>query len=212
MPTAIRPHGLLLLGCTVVLLAACSDDGTPPLETASMSAAIIDGATASAVAGTVPSDAGGPQAAATLSGDLVGTAQIFAFTDADGWVELGAPQNVTLALQSGDLATLATDAQVPAGTYTRVRLVLTDFHADVAVGSVIEGIALSTGVSIAMGGSDHVVQLEVDVTPVTVSAEAGATVLVDLHSGSWVTQAAASAEAADDAAIQAAATASIQTS
>jgi len=93
-----------------------------------------------------------------------------------------------------------------------VRLVLTDFHADIAIGSIIDGITLSTGVSIAMGGSDHVVQLDADVSPVTVSAETGATVVVDLHSGSWVTQEAANAEVAAAAAIQAAATASVQTS
>ena len=212
MKTATRPHGLLLLGCAAVVLAACSDDGTSPVETASMSAALTDSGAASAVGGAFSSDTGGPQPVATLSGDMVGTAQVFAYTDTDGWVELNAPQNVTLALQSGTLATLATDTSVPPGTYTRVRLVLSDFHADVAAGSVVDGITLSTGVSIAMGGSDHMVQLEADVAPVTVAAETAATVVVDLHSASWVTQEAASAEMADDAAIQAAATASVQTS
>ena len=55
------------------------------------------------------------------------------------------------------------------------------------------------------------VQLEADVSPVTVSAETGATVVVDLHSATWVTQEAANAEVAGDAAIQAAVTASMQT-
>ena len=153
MKTASHLRRLCLLACAAGTLAACGDDGTTPVAAASMSAAITDGAAASAVAGAMAGEATGSQPVAALSGDMVGTAGIFAYSDADGWVELGTAQNVTLALQSGDLATLAADASVPAGTYTRVRLVLTDFHADIAAGSLIDGIALSTGVSIAMGGA-----------------------------------------------------------
>jgi hypothetical protein len=204
MKTASRLRGFhLLVVATAAALAACGDDTTTPEATGSVDAGLTDGALATLTA----AGPAGVQAVAELAGSMSGSAQVSVYSDAEGWVELGDPRSVTVALQSGEDATVVEAAPVPSGTYTRVRLLLSGFHADLEVGSIIDGATHLTAVSVTMGGSDNLVVIETDIPPLTIQAQAAASVTFDLNSSTWVTPQAAQTEMADDADIQAATTA-----
>lgn len=186
-------------------LAACSDDATGPGGMGSVSAEIQDGTSASGV----PSAAApAPEpAAGSFAGTASGSAQVWIYSDAEGWIALGSPTNATLQMQSSDKTTVYGSASVPAGSYTRVRLVLDGFHANIAAGGILGGLTLTAGVSITMGGSDGRVEIEKSVTPFTVSAQSSTSIGFDLNSEAWVTEQSAQSKAAADAEIQSAASA-----
>jgi hypothetical protein len=213
MKTASRLRGVCLVAAATAALAACSsDDTTTPAATGSVDATITDGAfNAIAAAGAAADRQGGPQAVADLTGTMEGSAQVSIYSDADGWIDLGDARSVSVSLQTGEDASVAEAASVPAGTYTKVRLTLSGFHANLDAGSVIDGSTLLAAVSVTMGGSDNEVVIETDVPAITIEAEGSATVGFDLNSAAWVTPQTAETEMADDADIQAATTAMAET-
>lgn len=206
MKTASRLTGVCLAAAATIAAMACSEDAGPEAR-ASMTATLMDsdpGAVAVAGRGAAP------QAIAELTGTMSGTAQVFAYSDAGGWSQLGAPQEVSVALQAGNEATVSSAASVPAGTYTRVRLVLSGFQARLQIGSLIDGSALLSAVTVGMGGADNQVEIEAQIPALTLEADANGTVTFDLHSAAWVTPEATQTETAEDAEIQSATTAIAQ--
>ena len=186
-------------------IAACGDDSTGPGGMGTVSATMQDGSGASGAPAYSTSPASGPATAAgSFSGSASGSAQVYIYSDAEGWVALGSPTNATLQLQSSNTTTLYTSASVPAGSYTKVRLVLDGFNANIAAGGVLGGLTLGVGVTITAGGSDGYVEIEKTVTPFTVSAQSSASVDFDLNSEAWVTEQSAQSKTAADTEIQSA--------
>jgi len=212
----MRRHTTTLVALALGLsaLTGCSDSAAPAGNGAA-SASITDGAGP----GPVPQrsaqtyGASGAQAVSgSYSGSIGGSAQVMIYSDVQGWVSLSSPRSVSLQMQAGDTAAVATAASVPADTYTRVRVVLDGCHANLSAGSVVGGVTLSSSVSLTLGGSDDRVEIDVDVPAFTVSASGEAAVHVNLRSESWVNENNAGAQMVTDAEMQAAATASVVTS
>lgn len=187
-------------------MAACDDDATGPTVTGTVSAEMHDqvGAVSAANAITTPNGTTSPAMASSFSGTASGNAQVSIYSEAEGWIDLGAPADITLDLQGSDRTTLYGSASVPAGSYTRVRLVLEGFDAQLAAGAVVGGLTLSAGASIVVGGTDGRVEIEKTVTPFTVTAESSTTIGFDLNSEAWITEESAQAQSAGDAEVQSA--------
>lgn len=200
----------LLLTLTLMLAAAGCDDTTGPEDRAMVSASMTDGGAAQYfVSPAATSGSSAPAQAAAASGNMSGSAQVAIYSEAHGWVSLDTPQNASLTLQSGNETTLATSASVPAGTYTRVRLMLNGFHVNLAAGSSLGGVILDGAVDITVGGADGYVEIEKEVSSFRLEANQSASVRFNLNSQAWVTQESAQAQSAADAAITAAATATV---
>lgn len=197
---------------SILLLSAlaggCSDPAGPDGE-GRVSAALTDAPSASQLA-SGPAKAEGPQAASSFQGQMTGSAQVYIYSEAEGWVALGSPSNASVALQSASETTVHAQATVPAGSYTRVRLVLQGAAADIAAGADLGGLVLGASVSITMGGSDGRVEIEKSVQPFTVSASSSATIRFDMNTQAWVNQTTAQAKAASDTEIASATTAKVE--
>lgn len=189
-----------LLAPLALFLGACDDDATGPGATGTVRAEIYDGSGAGSAGPAPASQQAGPAAASTASGTLSGTAQASVWSEARGWVELGSATDASLSMQSEETAAVGS-ATVDADTYTRVRLVMEGFDADVQAGAVLGGLTLDAAVTITMGGSDGRVVIEKTVTPFTVSADADTRVRFDLNSETWVDQESAESRTAGDAEI-----------
>lgn len=194
----------------VTLLAGACSDSTGPGEEGRVNAVLTDDPAAS-LAEAAPSRAAEP-AASSFQGEMTGTARAYIYSEAHGWVALGLPASASMTLQSADHAAVHEQASAPAGTYTRVRLVLEGAAADIAAGADLGGLVLDASVRITLGGGDATVEIEKNVPPFTVSASSTATVRFDLNSQAWVNQATAEAKAAADAEIQSATTAQVTAS
>lgn len=198
----------LLPVLAAVSMAAC-DDATGPEGTGNVSAAVTDGgAPALYMARQTTGPDAGPQAVTAFSGTMSGSAQVQIYSSAHGWVDVGSPRSMTCSMQSGSETSVASNASVQAGTYTKVRLILDGFRADLNSGSIIGSVTLSAGVSISVGGGSRV-EIEKEVTPFTVSAESDTKVVFDLNSETWVTEDAAESRTAAAAAVRSATTATV---
>ncbi len=203
----IRTLAVAALLAPLTLAACGDDDATGPGVMGTARAEIYDGSGSSS---TGPAPASQQAAAASaMSGTMSGTAQASIYSEARGWVELGSASNTSLTMQSEETATVGS-ATVEADTYTRVRLVMEGFDADVQAGAVLGGLTLDAAVTITMGGSDGRVVIEKNVTPFTVRADADTRIRFDLNSETWVDQQSAESRTASDAEIVAATTATVQ--
>ena len=194
----IRVLTALLIPAT---FAACGDDSTGP-ETeinGSVSARMHDGSSSALMARAMT--------AQSFAGSASGQAQVQVYSEAQGWVALGSPVTSTVQLQSSSTTTLYSSASIPVGTYTRVRLVMDGFNADVSAGATLGGLTLSADVRITMGGADGMIEIEKTVTPFTVSATSSTTIDFDLNSEAWIDEESANAEAASDTEVESATTA-----
>lgn len=174
-------------GLLGVALAGCGEDATGPggagrvrtvmYDRPSASAAVVPGASY-LMAGT----GGG-----SLSGSMTATASVSIAAEGGAWIEIGRPRPVTYELQStADTTEVHGGAEVPAGTYSRVRIVMSDARVNLAAGSVIGGLTLTGSISIIVGGGSDVV-IEKRVEPFRVSADARTQIEIDLNSEAWVT-------------------------
>jgi len=202
---------MLTLTLGLPVLTACSDVTGPPHP--EMTAYVTD---ISGSAGGVPQGSGqalGTTAAQVASdsfaGSVTGAAQVMIYSETQGWFAVGSPRDLTLRLQAADSSAVASSATIPSDTYTRVRLVLAGCAVDLHAGSVIGGVALSSALNLALGGSDNYASIDLDVPPFTVSTTGTAKVRLDLHSANWVNQTNVGTESVSDAELQAATTVSI---
>jgi hypothetical protein len=147
---------------------------------------------------------GGPVVTGSLAGNISASAW-----NGDRWYDLGSPNGITIPLQvSGRSTTVHGEASIPATSYNRVRLVLDGVTARINRGSVIGGSSLSSDATIALGGSDRRAELIVSVAAFAVEPNSPTrTILFDLRSAQWLTAAALQSGRVEDAALQAAVTA-----
>ena len=181
-------------GLAVILIAcaACSDSPTGPIAQTRVEAHVQDSPGPGTVAGT-------------FAGNF--SASVW---DGDEWVALGSPNGITVALQSGALTTVHGEQSVPAGSYSRVRLVLQDVTARVASGSSIGGTTLTSDRTITLGGSNQRVDLAISVSSFDVGDDPAIRrrIVFDLRSAQWLTSNVVQSGVVDDAALQSAVTAS----
>jgi hypothetical protein len=200
---------LVTLGLVGLAVAGCGGSSTGPGAPATLSVALGD-RLGSALAQGAADASGAPQAVPTsFSGSFSGTAQAYAYSSSDGWVEVGAPAAVTFDVQGLDDATFVTGVDVPEGTYTKVRVALSGFSLHIDAGAVLGGTSFTSAVDIAVGGSDGSVEIELPVTSTSLSGGSSATIHVDLNSEAWVNQTTAEAGSVGDAEVVAAATAEV---
>lgn len=192
-----------------LVLGACSDS-TGPEGQARVTATISD-APGPATVAYYSGDPGPQPAAFSFSGQMQGSAQVFIYSEAHGWVSLGSPAAATLALQSSNATTVHGTASVPAGTYTRVRLVLDGTAAHIGAGADLGGLILGAGVTITMGGSDGRIEIEKSVSTFRLLANTSVTLDFDLNSEAWVNQTTAQAQAVSDTEVASATQAKVHT-
>ena len=190
-----RPAPMMAL-VSALLLSACSD-ATGPGGEGRVSAVLTDAPSGSQVSYQA-AQAGAPMAASGFQGQMSGSAQVYMYSEAEGWVSLGSPSNAR------------SQANVPAGSYTKVRLVLEGGQTDVAAGASFGGLILSVAVRITMGGSDGRIEIEKSVQPFTVTADATATVRFDMNSEVWVNQNSAESKTCSDSEVTSATTADVR--
>jgi len=153
---------------SALLVGACSDPAGPGGE-GRVNAVLTDAPSGSQVSYQA-TQAGAPMAASGFQGQMSGSAQVYIYSEAEGWVSLGSPSNADVTLQSSSETTVHAQASVPAATYTKVRLILEGGKTDVAAGAVFGGFTLGASVRITMGGTDGRIEIEKTVQPFTVSA------------------------------------------
>lgn len=181
-------------------LVACSDseDATGPEGNGTVSGFVSDGSSPS------PYYEGG----SSFEGTFQGTASLEVYSEAEGWVSLGSPASVQFQLQSSEQAPCGSSTQVPAGTYSRVRLTLTGAEAQLGVGAAIGGLVLTSAVNLSLGASGDVV-IEKEITPVEIRAESQTEVRFDLNAEAWVTEESVAAESASEASVSSATTVTV---
>lgn len=190
---------LALLGAAT----ACTDDDPVEGGTASVSATITDDASSPSAFQAGDGTTMYAQADGHFSGSLSSDARVAISTDGESWVDLGSPSQVTVALQSsGQETTVHNRAAVAAGTYTRVRLTLSNARAELDAGAVLGGISFTSAVSIRVGGADQQVVIEKQVEPFTIHADTHARITFDLNSEGWVDEQAAEEESVEDQEVQ----------
>lgn len=195
----IRLAVLAAVTALLVPLVGCGDDedgGTGPDGMASFQAVVTDdaGTAGSAIAARGPEARGSVSSSADIQGSFSGEAMVQVSADGQTWVDLGSMESVQVTLQSGEEATIHASAEVPARTYTRVRLVMRSAEATVLAGSTIDAGPISADVSVDVaGGSEFTIEKQV-----SVDADAGATttLVFDLNSEAWLDQAAVDAQSA----------------
>jgi hypothetical protein len=177
---------MLALVAFVPLAVACDEDPTDPDLVPEpgfglVDAIVHDSSSVLPAGQTEPA----PTDSINYDGILSGTALIEIFSDADGWVVLGATQQVSFAIFCEEAALVAGDAAVEADSYTQVRLTLTDFEANVLAGAVVGGVTYNSDFMIALGSGDPVV-IEKSVSGFAV-ADGGSTELIfDLNTEVWL--------------------------
>lgn len=178
-------------------VAGCSDND--PIDAGSASAVLTDDAGSSSALRESDSSAGMAVSQNSFSGTFSSDAQVSISAEGATWVDLGSPASAQVALQSsGDETTVHANAVVPAGTYTRVRLILSGGEANIDAGAVLGGITFTGSVSMSVGGTDNEVVIEKTVDPFTVTADSHVRILFDLNSELWVNQQNAEDEEVED--------------
>jgi hypothetical protein len=176
--------------------AACGDSPSGPSAGTRVEAVIQDAAAASA----------------TVTGTLAGNISA-SLWNGDRWMDMGSPNGITIPLQvAARTTTVHGETSVPSSSYSRVRLVFQGVTARISRGSVVEGTPLAGDATIVLGGSDQRVELTVPVSTFAVEANAPVrhVVVFDLRSQQWLTASSLQAGRVEDAALQAAVTATIR--
>jgi hypothetical protein len=174
------------LSLFVFVATTCADSSPSPVdlddELGSVSAAIHDSARVLPAGRTNqwPSDS------MAYDGSLSGSAQVHIYSDANGWVSLHDPVDVSFEIFCLEDATITADAQVPVGTYSQVRLTLRGFVANVEGGGVVDGVALLDAKAIALGGAGGEIVIEKSVTPFQVTETTATTLVFDLNTDTWI--------------------------
>jgi hypothetical protein len=173
----------------IVLFATCSACGDSPSEPS-----------AQARVEARIQDSQGTSVTGTLAGNF-----FTSVWDGSRWVDLGSPNGITVALQSpGSSTSVHGEQSVPAGSYSRVRLVLQGVTARLAGGSVIGGVALGSDTTLRLGGSDQRAELVASVDTFTVENQSSTrrVIVLDLRSSRWLTSNAVQSGQVEDSALE----------
>jgi hypothetical protein len=196
---------IALVAVIAVASTACDDSPTGPTAQTPIDVRVRD---------TTDAKLGSPVPAPPFMGTLSGN---FAASIWDGsrWVTLGSPNGITVELRTfaaapGSTRTVHGEQGAPAGSYDRARLVLQGVTATIARGSVIGATTLTSDTTIRLGGSDQQVALSVPLSRFSLEDDPSVTriVIFDLHSPQWLTSSAVQSGQVEDAALQAAVSAS----
>jgi hypothetical protein len=182
---------------TALLAVACDDSAIGPSSGTHVEARVQDSPLAS------------PTVTATLAGNV--SASVW---NGDRWIELGSPNGITIPLQTmGRATTVHGEASLASSSYNRVRLVFQGVSARITRGSIIGGTPLSNDVTLTLGGGDQRVEMtaSVDAFSVEPSASVRRVIVFELRSQQWLTAEALQSGLVQDAALQAAVTATTRT-
>jgi hypothetical protein len=127
-----------------------------------------------------------PADSMAYDGTLSGSAQVHIYSDANGWVALHDPVDVSFEIFCLEGATITADAQVPVGTYSQVRLTLRGFVASVLGGGTVDGTVLLDTRDIALGGPDGEIVIEKSLAPFEVTETTPTTLTFDLNTDTWI--------------------------
>lgn len=195
-------HQTAMAAAVIVAALGCSSDPVDTGERGAIEAIVTDNPNAATAAGAA--------ALAAVTGSIVGNAQLEISTNGTDWVSLGAATGMSLSLQSAaDTVSVYGSVQVPAGTYSRVRITLTSGQTNLLAGSIVGGITLLANTSLALGGGDASLVIERDVGNFAVVTGSKATIHLDLNSELWLTAQNVQDLVVDDAEITAAASARV---
>ena len=123
----------------------------------------------------------------SYNGTLTGRMDVEISRDGQTWHSLGAPSDVTLVLQSTNSRfTLSGKVEMPAGTYSHVRINVNSAGFVIAAGSVVNGTTLTSDVHMRLGDTGSGVA-NPNVTPFKLEAGKEATVIVELNTETWLT-------------------------
>ncbi len=121
------------------------------------------------------------------NGVLKGKMDIEVSRDGQTWYSLGAPSDVTLALQSTNSRfVLSGKKDMPTGTYSHVRINFNSAGFVIAAGSVVNGTTLTSDVHMRMGDTGSGVARP-NVTPFKLEAGKEAAIIVELNTEKWLT-------------------------
>lgn len=192
------------------LTAGCGDDATGPgSDDEGTARAVVTDNPTSGSASVAPSGARFSQSfsGAQFEGEFSGQAQVQMSVDGQTFIDLGPAQEVRFNLQTNEQGVVHASANVPASAFTHVRLVLSEAQATLLSGSV-GGTPITAQIDIAVnGGSEFVIEKQVDVD---VSAGSQTTVVFDLNSEDWITETNVQSRAATAAEVQNHTTVSVQ--
>lgn len=196
------------------VIAACGDDLGP--EEGRMEAFVRDDPgtlmpTLMPAVGTPSPPAETPAAIAAVQGfggTAAGDFQAAISADGQTWVELGSPNGITVPLQTGERVTVHGAQDVPAGTYSRVRLVLQDVEITVEAGSDLDGLVLEEDAKLDLA-VDAPLVVERDIGSFTVPSGGRAELLFELNAELWLDRGAVEAGAVSPGAVEPHVTAAI---
>lgn len=196
-----RPSRIAALAAALLVsmtwVAACGDDtsvnlnpdgdgdgnGDGNVEGAVMTAVVHDSSAVLPEGRTTPS----PVDSTSYDGTVTGTAQVEVFSDADGWISLGEATDVAFEIYCEEAAIVHGDVSLDPGTYSGVRLTLTDFQASVNAGAVVHAQTVADAFVVALGDGTPLV-IERTVTPFVLENGQTTTLLFDLNTEVWLDQ------------------------
>ena len=147
-----------------------------------------------------------PQAA-VLSGTAAGDMSVSIRSAGGSWVEIGAPNGITVNLQSAAGSSVHGSQDIPAGTYDRVRLTMSQIQVKVSQGSVIGGTTLDIERSTMIAPSEALV-VERALSALSVREGSTIQIVFELNSAAWLDLVALDSGEVDDSAVEASVTAS----
>lgn len=187
-PGSIARRACRAVVALVPLIAACNDESENPIgpdgdvPAVGMGTAVVHD---SAAVLPVGRDTPMPEDSMLYEGTVTGSAEVEILSDSDGWTTLGSVTNVSFEIFCEEAVIVGAQVEVPTGTYSSARLILTGFQADVDAGAVIGGVTYDEGFSVTFGSGDPVA-IERDVGPVSVSEGTVVTLIFDLNTESWM--------------------------
>lgn len=200
-----------MLALLLPFTAACGDDEPtgPGDDEGTARAVVTDDPNAAGTASVSPDGSSFSQSFSGATFDGTFTGQVRAEVSADGetWVDLGPAQSVSVAMQSGQETEIHAAASVPARTYSRVRLVVSNGQATVVSGTV-GTLPITAQVQITVdGGSEFTIEKPMNVD---IDADSETTVVFDLNSENWIDEANVSSQTATAAEVASATSVRIQ--
>ena len=194
---------VVLVAVIAAALTACDDSPTAPTAQTTIDVRVGD---------LYNFKLGTPVPVPTVTGTLSGN---FAASIWDGsrWVSLGKANAIVVGLHlyyTFAPTSVHGEQHAPPGSYDRVRLTLQGVTANIARGSGFGGITLGSDAAIRLGGSDHFVELLVPVTRFSLGDDSSVirVIVLQVNSQQWLTRSVAESGQVEDAALQAAISAS----
>jgi hypothetical protein len=179
-----RISGFALIGAMIVG-TGCTESltGTP---WGYVAAAVTDDPAITNGAATGAQGAGVQKANGSLIGTFEATAEVAILRNGSGWVSLGAPVELSTALQRElEAASFNGRAGLPVGTYSRARLALSDARVVLHAGSYVDGVELTEDRVIPVGMGEAF-EIEKAIAPFTLTSRTRVRVLFDLNAQDWV--------------------------